>query len=99
MFGSSSEGGYALGVSDEQKKKKRPGFKVHDQPEMTDTMLEMKAIPFFIDQSGTNQPKVEPSAQADDADFAEFDEQDDTIRIEADEDDVTMTDFLDDSEH
>ena len=82
-----------------ESKKKKVGLKANPsgRPETTDTMLEMKAIPFFIDSSGSEQPKLDLSTSADD-DLDDFDDQDDTVRIEGEDDDLTATDFLDDSE-
>ena len=85
-------------MSDKKKKRELPGLKTPQKPELTDTMLEMKAIPFFIDSSGHGKDTTSSEAEADIDEEADFDDQDDTIRIEAEEEDLTATDFGDDSE-
>ena len=61
-------------------------------------MLEMKAIPFFIDSSGKNQRTLDMDVAPEDEDVADFEDQDDTVRIEAEDEDHTAADFLDESQ-
>ena len=74
------------------KKREKKGVRVDGKSSVTDTELEMRAIPFFIEPLGSERqiedtPTITEFAPAEVAEF-EDDEDDDTATVECDFDDL-----------